>query len=140
MNKVQGTASYNSYDWILNSWNKYWHTIQTWHSFGFWLQVNIWYMDTFWPLFLNGSSQNLQNQSQTFCGDMAACGMISKRFIPFPSCYRPEVRKKKNLFLAPFLAQVTTPNINPSLPFAVWHLTVQFKWDPFNFIWIVIWT
>ena len=62
---------------------------------------------TFWLLFLNGSSQNLKNQPQTSCGDMAPCDTISKHFLTFHSSYRPEIRKKY-LLMSPFWPLIIT--------------------------------
>ena len=42
----------------------YEHTIQIWHSFKFWHGLDTWYRIKIWPLFLNGSSKNLQINPQ----------------------------------------------------------------------------
>ena len=89
------------------------------------------------PLFLNGSSQNLQSKYQTSSGDMAPCGAISKQSIPFHSSIRPEIRKTKLVswpFVAPysFLAQAMNLKINLSHPFMVKHVVVLFIWDSFT--------
>ena len=63
-------------------------------SLEFWLWLDIWPGAGIQivPLFLNRSSHNLQNKSQSYYKGMSLCERISNRSIQF--AHHPEIRKK----------------------------------------------